>query len=110
MEFALILPLLVLGAAFLLHLGLTLAVQLQLENAAREAARAAAVEPDRGSAVARQASQRAMGGRESSTSTIVGAEFVMVEVETKVAVVPLLGIGNRTIRADAVMRREDLIR
>ena len=45
-EFALVLPLLVVAAALLVHLGLTVRLQLQLEHAAREGARAAAIAPD----------------------------------------------------------------
>ena len=44
-EFALILPLLLIITVVLVHIGVGLAVQVQLEAAAREGARAAAVEP-----------------------------------------------------------------
>jgi Flp pilus assembly protein TadG len=108
-EFALVLPLLVLCAAVLLHLGAALVVQLQLEHAAREGARAAAVEPDRAAGAASAAVAQVID-RPTSVATQLGAEFVIVRIETELALLPVLGAGgSRTLEADATMRREDLI-
>ena len=108
-EFALVLPLLVLCAAVLLHLGAALVVQLQLEHAAREGARAAAVEPERAAGAASAAVAQSID-RSTSVATQLSAEFVTVRVETELALLPLLGAGgSRTLEADATMRREDLI-
>ncbi len=108
-EFALVLPLLLLCAALLLHAGLTVVVQVNLEHAAREGARAAAVEPDRAAGAASAAVARSID-RPVSVATQLGAEFVTVRIETELALLPLLGAGgSRTLEADATMRREDLI-
>lgn len=110
-EFALILPLLLIITVVLVHIGVGLAVQVQLEAAAREGARAAAVEPASAGVQAERAARRALGSRDANVSTTVEAEWVVVEVETEVTMIPFVGSpGHRTLRADAVMRREDLIR
>ena len=108
-EFALVLPLLVVGAALLLHLGLSIRTQLQLEHLAREGARAAAREPEAAQAEARSVVDRG-GGSGFSVTVAVDAEFVEVRVETTTNRVPLVpAIGERTLSARAVFRREDLL-
>ena len=108
-EFALILPLLVLGVVVLVHAAVGLAVQAQLEAAAREGARAAALEPDAAVSEARSAVRRSIGDRTVSVTAGVDAEWITVEVTTVVRFLPF-GDSGRTLRADATMRREDLIR
>lgn len=109
-EFALILPLLLITAVILIHIGVALAVQLQLESAAREGARAAAVEPNQANAVARTAVSKSTGDRPVDVAVTVEADWVTVDATTEVTMIPFLGTaGKRTLRADAVMRREDLI-
>lgn len=108
-EFALVLPLLIVGAALLVHLGLSVSLQLQLENAAREGARAAAVEPENATAVAGSAIAVA-GGANFDRRVTVDAEFVEVRVERSLAVIPLLGVAERNLTAQVTMRREDLAR
>ncbi|MGI9607209.1 MAG: TadE/TadG family type IV pilus assembly protein [Acidimicrobiales bacterium] len=109
-EFALILPLLVLTTAFILHVGLVIAAQTKIEHAAREGARAAAVEPNRANAVARSAAQAVLGDRPAEVSVRLESTVVEVEVRTEVSLAPLLGeLGSRTISAEVVMRREDLL-
>lgn len=108
-EFALVLPLLILCALVLLHVGTAVVTQVQLEHAAREGARAAAIEPDRASSAASSAVTQAIN-RPTTTATRMGAEFVTVEVTTQLAFLPVLGAGgSRTLQADATMRREDLV-
>jgi len=106
-EFALVLPLLVLCLAGVVWVGQLMSVQVQLENAAREGARAAAVEPDRASSVAFAAVGRVIDG--AAVSTSVETQFVVVTVRIDVPGVPLVGVGARTLEADAIMRREDLL-
>ena len=106
LEMALILPLLVLCVAGIVWVGQLMAMQVRLENAAREGARAAAVEPEAASAVATAAVRRSVG--EAIVSTSVGTEFVTVTVTAEVDGVPIIGIGGRTLEADIAMRREDI--
>ena len=107
LEMALILPLLVLCVAGIVWVGQVMAMQVRLENAAREGARAAAVQPEAASAVAQAAVTRSVSGAVVSTS--VGAEFIEVTVSVEVEGVPLVGVGNRTLEADVAMRREDIL-
>ena len=81
-------------------------LQLRLENAAREGARAAAVEPDAATAAAVSAAQRSVS--DAAVSVSLGAEYVEVTVRADVAGVPIIGVGERTLEADVTMRREDL--
>lgn len=106
-EFALILPLLVMCVAGIVWVGQLATVQVRLEHAAREGARAAAVEPDRATAVATAAAERSLPSVFVATS--VGAEFVRVEVSIEQAGVPFVGVGARHLVASATMRREDII-
>ena len=108
-EFALVLPLVVLLVAGLLQVGLMLTTQLTLEHAARAGARAAAVAPDRAAAEASSAARRSAGDRAISVSTVVGPKLVTVEVSAPLPALSWLpGIDGRRLRADVVMRREDL--
>lgn len=106
-ELALVLPILVLLLAGVVWVGNVMATQVQLEHAAREGARAAAVDPGAASSLAASAVARV--DTEFAASTSVGAEFVRVETTANIPGLPILGVGGRTLRADVSMRREDLI-
>ena len=106
LELALILPLLVICIAGIVWVGQVATMQVRLENAAREGARAAAVEPDAASAAARSAVERSVG--DAIVSTSVGSEFVEVTVSAEVSGVPIIGLGERTLEAEVSMRREDI--
>ncbi len=106
-EIALILPLLVLFLAGMVWVGQVMLMQIRIENAAREGARAAAVEPDAATAVAQTAVARSVDG--ASVSTSVESEFVVVTVTVDIDGVPIINIGGRTLEADVVMRREDIL-
>ena len=106
LEMALVLPLLVLCLAGVVWVGQLMTMQVRLENAAREGARAAAVEPEAAEAVAQVAVARSVNG--AAVSTSVGAEFVEVMVSVRVDGVPIIGVGARTLEADVSMRREDI--
>ena len=84
-----------------------MAMQVRVENAAREAARGAAVEPGAASALAQQAAHRSVP--DASVAVVVGAEFVVVTVTTQVDGVPLINVGGRTIESEVHMRREDIL-
>ena len=107
-EFALILPLLVICIAGIVWVGQVVTVQIRLEHAAREGARAAAVSPDSASSVAQEAVTRSFPAADGVAAS-VGAEFVAVRVWRRVAAVPFIGVGSRELAAEAHMRREDLI-
>jgi Flp pilus assembly protein TadG len=106
-EFALVLPLLAICIAGVIWVGQIVTMQIRLENAAREGARAAAVEPDRASSVAAEAVAQSMN--EVVVSARLDGDYVVVEVATEIAGVPFVGVGARTITADAHMRREDTL-
>ena len=106
LEMALILPLLVLCIAGIVWVGQVMAMQVRLENAAREGARAAAVEPDAATSVARAAVARSVD--DASVTATVGSEFVVVTVTSEVGGVPIIGVGERTLEAEVHMRREDI--
>lgn len=107
MELALILPILVVGFAVLVQAATVLGVQLGLEHAAREGARAAAVEPERAVAAATTA---ASGDGANTVGVALDSRFVTVSVSREVALIPLFsGAAQRTLHADATMRREDLV-
>lgn len=105
-EMALILPLLVLCVAGIVWVGQVMAMQVRVEHAAREGARAAAVEPVAAAAVAQAAVVRSID--DASVSINVGAELIEVTVTVQVGGVPIIGVGGRTLEADATMRREDI--
>ena len=97
---------LVLCIAGIIWVGQLATMQVRVENAAREGARAAAVEPEVATSVASAAARRSLP--EAQVSTSVGAEFVEVTVTVEVDGVPIIGVGARTLEADVVMRREDI--
>ena len=107
LEMALVLPLLVLCVAGIVWVSQVMVLQVRIENAAREGARAAAVEPDAAASAAQAAASRSLDG--ISVSTSVEAEFVVVTVTTEAGGVPILGVGGRTLEAEVHMRREDII-
>ena len=106
-EFALILPLLMLCIVGIVWVGQVMTAQVRVEHAAREGARAAAVEPERASARAAVAVGRSMP--EAAVATRLGAEYVTVVVSVEVSGVPFIGVGARRLEAEAHMRREDLL-
>jgi Flp pilus assembly protein TadG len=106
-EFALVLPLLVVCLGGLIWVGQLMTWQVRLEHAAREGARAAAVEPENAGAAASTAVSRVAG--EMDVSTELGPEFVVVRVSRTVDGVPWIGVGERQLWAEAHMRREDII-
>lgn len=106
-EFALVLPLLVMCIAGLVWVGQVVTLQVRIEHAAREGARAAAVEPESASSVAANAVAASMGSM-VGVSTLVESEHVVVQVTAKANGVPFVGVGERTLVAEAHMRREDI--
>lgn len=107
-EFALILPLLVVCIAGILWVGQVVTVQLRLEHAAREGARAAAVSPDSAATAADAAVSRSFPDADGVAAT-VGAQFIEVRVWKTVDGIPFVGVGSRDLVAESHMRREDLI-
>lgn len=107
LELALVLPLLVLCIAGIVWVGHVATMQVRAENAAREGARAAAVEPEVASVVGPAAARRSLP--DAQVAVAVGAEFVEVVVTVEVDGVAIIGIGARTLEADVVMRREDIV-
>lgn len=107
-EFALILPLLVICVAGIVWVGQVITLQLRLEHAAREGARAAAVSPESALHVAEEAVARSFADADGVAADL-GSEFVEVRVWRRVAGVPFVGVGSRELVAEAHMRREDLL-
>ena len=107
-EFALLLPLIVFAALAVLQVGLIVRDHVAVVHAAREAARAASVDPDPGRAV--KAARRTLPDAEVQ----VGArpdvgEQIAVEVSYRsVTDLPLVGalFPDPTLRAESVMRVE----
>jgi len=106
-EFALILPLLVICIAGIVWVGQVMVTQVRLEHAAREGARAAAVQPEQATGRAAAAVAQVLSDADVSVST--GSEFVRVEITVESSGLPLIGVASRTLEADAVMRREDIL-
>ncbi len=105
-EFALILPLLIIGVLLIVQAGHLVLVEIRVEHAAREGARAAAAEPASALTLATDAVARV--DPTASVAVDVGARWVTVDVRREVAVIPGLNIGARTATADVTMRREDV--
>ena len=106
-EFALVLPIVVMLALVIVQVALVVREDLLIQAAAREAARAASVDPDPGSAVA--AAQRIAPGAEVRVRRSGVGEPVEVELATSMATdVPMVGpiLPTVTLRAEAVMRAE----
>jgi Flp pilus assembly protein TadG len=111
-ELALVLPLLVVLLLAILQIGLLGRDLVLVTHASREAARAAAVDPDPGAAVA---AARAAGGlaEERLTVMVTGGGDAGSRVQATVTYrarteVPLIGalVGDRTIRSSTTMRVE----
>ena len=111
-ELALLLPLLVLLLLVILQIGLVGRDILLVTHASREAARAAATDPDPGAALA---AARASGGLDPDRMTVrvTGRRTTGSRVEVTVSYraatdVPLIGalIGDHTIRGATTMRVE----
>lgn len=111
-ELVLVLPVVVLALLLVIQVGLIARAQVLVVNAAREGARAAAVD---GPAAAREAVVESPGIRddraEVSTSVEPGdtAELIRVRVRYQVPTdVPLIGplVGDPSLTADVVMRSE----
>lgn len=112
-ELVLVLPVVVLALLLVIQVGLIARAQVVVVNAAREGARAAAVD---GPGAARPAAVRSPGiddGRAAvATSTEPGetADLIRVTVRYRVPTdVPLAGplVGDPTLTAEVVMRAED---
>jgi Flp pilus assembly protein TadG len=110
-ELALLLPVVALLLLAVLQVGLLARDAVLVTHAAREAARAAAVEPS--VAAAREAAERAGGlaadRLEVTTRADGRARHVTVTVTYRApAAVPIVGalVGERTLRAAATMRTE----
>lgn len=107
-EFALLLPLVLLAATAVVQVGLVARDQIAVVHAAREAARAAAVDPAPARAV------RAAREVVPHAEVVVGArppvgELIRVEVEARsITDLPLVGalLPDPLLRADASMRVE----
>lgn len=107
-EFALLLPVLALAALAVVQVGLLVRDHVEVVHAAREAARAASVDPDPSAAV--RAAQRTLPGAAVHVGERPGVgEPITVEVAyTSVTDLPLIGrlIPDPELRARAVMRVE----
>jgi len=111
-EVALLLPLLALLLLAVVQVGLVVRDQVLVTHAAREAARAAAVDPQ--AAVARDGAEDAAGldpdrlTAELSGSTDPGGRLTVTIRYRSPTAVPLIGplLGDRTLVAEATMRVE----
>ena len=107
-EFALLLPLVVFAALLVLQVGLIVRDHVAVVHAAREAARAASVDPDPGRAV--KAARRTLPDAEVSVDARPAlGEPIAVEVTYhSVTDLPLVGplVPDATLRARSVMRVE----
>jgi Flp pilus assembly protein TadG len=107
-EFALVLPLIVFGLLAILQVGLVVRDQVAVVHAAREAARAASVDPDPGRA--RAAARRVLAGAEVHVGSRPGVgKPITVEVTYHDRTnVPLVGalFPDLDLHAAAVMRVE----
>jgi hypothetical protein len=107
-EFAFVLPLLVLGLLAIVQTGLVVRDQLGVVHAAREAARAASVEDDPAQAV--RAARRTLPGADVHVGDrpAVGGEITVDVSYTSVTDLPLVGVlfPDPELRASATMRVE----
>jgi hypothetical protein len=107
-EFALLLPLVVFAALAVLQVGLVVRDQVAVVHAAREAARAASVDPDPGRAV--KAARRTLpdAGVEVGNRPEVGGQIAVEVTYESVTDLPLVGplFPDPTLRGRAVMRVE----
>ena len=100
-EFVLVLPVLLMCVALIVQTGRVVALQIQLEAAAREGARAAAVE---GPAAAGAAVGRVYSG--ATTDVAVAGVWIEVIVRSELELVWGVSRSTATFEADAVMRLE----
>ena len=107
-EFAFVLPLLVLAALAVVQVGLVVRDQLGVVHAARAAARAASVDPDPARAV--RAAHRTLPGAdvEVGARPKVGGEVSVTVHYTSVTDLPLVGVlfPDPDLHATSVMRVE----
>jgi hypothetical protein len=107
-EFAFVLPLLVLGMLAIVQTGLVVRDQLGVVHAAREGARAASVDPDPGDAV--RAAHRTLPGADVRVGERpeVGGEITVDVSYTSVTDLPLVGVlfPDPSLHASATMRVE----
>ncbi len=107
-ELALVLPVLVLALLAVIQVGLVVRDHLQVVHAAREAARAASVDPDPGRAV--QAAHRTLPGSDVHVGErpAVGEPITVEVTYTSHTSLPLVGplFPDPTLHARAVMRVE----
>ena len=108
MEFAFVLPLVILAVLAIIQVGLVVRDQLGVVHAAREAARAASVDPDPGRAV--RAAHRTMPGADVAVGARpkVGGEVSVTVHYTSVTDLPLVGVlfPDPDLHATTVMRVE----
>ena len=107
-EFAFVLPLVVLAALAVIQVGLVVRDQLGVVHAAREAARVASVDPDRGAAV--RAAHRTLPGAAVHVGDRgrVGDDISVTVEYHSVTSLPLVGVlfPDPDLRATATMRVE----
>ncbi len=107
-EFAFVLPLLVLGMLAIVQTGLVVRDQLGAVHAAREGARVASVEPDAAQAV--RAARRTLPGADVHVGARpdVGGEITVDVSYTSVTDLPLVGVlfPDPDLHASATMRVE----
>lgn len=107
-EFALLLPLVVFAVLAIIQVGLVVRDQLGVVHAAREAARAASVDPDPGRAV--RAARRTLPGADVDVGPRpkVGGEISVTVRYTSVTDLPLVGalFPDPDLHATTVMRVE----
>lgn len=107
-ELALALPFVAAALLVVVQVLLVALAQLQVDHAAREAARAAAVDP-RPHAAAAAVVRRQLGGSRARAEVVRGDEQVVVTVRFRVATeVPIVGalVGDPTLTARAAFRDE----
>ena len=107
-EFALVLPLVVLAVLAVIQVGLVVRDHVAVVHAAREAARAASVDPDPGRAV--RAAHRTLGGADVQVGgrPKVGEPIAVTVTYRSVTDLPLVGVlfPDPVLRARAEMRVE----
>ena len=107
-EYAFVLPLLLLAAMAIIQVGLVVRDQMGVVHAAREAARAASVDPDPDEAV--RAARRTLPGAEVEVGARprIGGEIKVTVRYTSVTDLPLVGalFPDPELRSSAVMRVE----
>jgi len=107
-EFALLLPVLVMGLLAILQVALVVRDHIAVAHAAREAARAASVDPDPSAALRAAHSVLARAHVDVSTRPRVGEQITVVVTYRSHTDVPLVGalFPDPTLRSKVVMRVE----